>query len=124
MTRDLYLCLLGHTMYALCTRYEHCVNTVWTHDVHAVNEGGAHSCLQRAQCYLFGLGYTTHTLCTRYEHCMNTQVEHILASTGVSGTSVVWDLRQKRPVISFTDSATRCVCVCVCLRVFSVASLV
>lgn len=37
----------------------------------------------------------------------NGKVEHILASTGVSGTSVVWDLRQKRPVISFTDSATR-----------------
>ena len=36
-----------------------------------------------------------------------TQVEHILASTGVSGTSVVWDLRQKRPVISFTDPATK-----------------
>ncbi|KAJ1471406.1 hypothetical protein T484DRAFT_1977796 [Baffinella frigidus] len=37
----------------------------------------------------------------------NSKVEHILASTGVSGTSVVWDLRQKRPVISFTDSATK-----------------
>jgi hypothetical protein len=26
---------------------------------------------------------------------------------GTSGTSVVWDLRQKRPVISFTDSASK-----------------
>ena len=30
-----------------------------------------------------------------------------MASTGSSGTSVVWDLRQKRSVISFTDSATK-----------------
>lgn len=37
----------------------------------------------------------------------NPKVEHILASTGASGTSVVWDLRQKRPVISFTDTVNK-----------------
>lgn len=48
----------------------------------------------------------------------NGKVEHILASTGVSGTSVVWDLRQKRPVISFTDSATKYVYICLLQRCY------
>ena len=32
-----------------------------------------------------------------------TQVQHILASTSHSGLSVVWDLKLKKPVISFQD---------------------
>lgn len=33
----------------------------------------------------------------------NLKVQHILASTGHNGQSVVWDLKLKRPVISFSD---------------------
>lgn len=33
----------------------------------------------------------------------NRKVQHILASTSHNGQSVVWDLKLKRPVISFTD---------------------
>jgi WD40 repeat protein len=34
-------------------------------------------------------------------------VHNILASTSFSGTSVVWDLRRQKPVISFTDPTSR-----------------
>ncbi|KAJ7547293.1 hypothetical protein O6H91_08G078700 [Diphasiastrum complanatum] len=37
----------------------------------------------------------------------NRKVQHILASTSYGGTSVVWDLKRQKPVISFTDPATR-----------------
>ncbi|KAG0569564.1 hypothetical protein M758_6G095900 [Ceratodon purpureus] len=37
----------------------------------------------------------------------NRKVQHIVASTSYSGTSVVWDLRRARPVISFTDPTSR-----------------
>eukprot|EP00963_Diacronema_lutheri_P007132 scaffold626_cov337-Pavlova_lutheri.AAC.17 len=33
----------------------------------------------------------------------NNKVQHILASTSTSGTTVVWDLKRQKPVISFTD---------------------
>ena len=33
----------------------------------------------------------------------NRKVQHILASTSHNGQSVVWDLKLKKPVISFTD---------------------
>ncbi|KAK3253493.1 hypothetical protein CYMTET_37261 [Cymbomonas tetramitiformis] len=33
----------------------------------------------------------------------NRKVQHILASTSANGTTVVWDLKRQRPVISFTD---------------------
>ena len=33
----------------------------------------------------------------------NKKVQHIMASTSSNGTSVVWDLKLKRPVISFSD---------------------
>ncbi|KNC69328.1 hypothetical protein SARC_18162, partial [Sphaeroforma arctica JP610] len=42
----------------------------------------------------------------------NKQVPHIIASTGVDGLSVVWDLRESRPIITFADSGsvrTRCI---------------
>jgi protein transport protein SEC31 len=40
----------------------------------------------------------------------NCKVQHILASTSAGGTTVVWDLKRQRPVISFTDpnGARRC----------------
>ena len=62
------------------------------------HDGNAH---QPGQCQCAPTGAVSE------QHLLLKQVEHILASTGVSGTSVVWDLRQKRPVISFTDSATK-----------------
>ncbi|CAL5414910.1 unnamed protein product [Camellia sinensis] len=34
----------------------------------------------------------------------NSKVQHILASTSYNGTTVVWDLRKQKPVISFSDS--------------------
>ena len=37
----------------------------------------------------------------------NRKVQHILASTSHGGESVVWDLKQKRPVISFHDPNNR-----------------
>jgi WD40 repeat protein len=37
----------------------------------------------------------------------NRKVQNILASTSFSGTSVVWDLRRQKPVISFTDPTSR-----------------
>ncbi len=37
----------------------------------------------------------------------NRKVTHILASTSHNGQSIVWDLRMKRPVTSFTDPASR-----------------
>ena len=37
----------------------------------------------------------------------NRKVSHILASTSHNGQSVVWDLRMKRPVTSFTDPANK-----------------
>ncbi|KAH9534416.1 hypothetical protein CY35_17G005100 [Sphagnum magellanicum] len=37
----------------------------------------------------------------------NRKVHNILASTSFSGTSVVWDLRRQKPVISFTDPTSR-----------------
>ncbi|KAH9300540.1 hypothetical protein KI387_012123 [Taxus chinensis] len=37
----------------------------------------------------------------------NRKVQHILASTSYSGTTVVWDLRRQKPVISFSDSTRR-----------------
>ena len=37
----------------------------------------------------------------------NRKVSHILASTSHNGTSVVWDLKLKRPVINFTDTNNR-----------------
>jgi protein transport protein SEC31 len=33
----------------------------------------------------------------------NKKVQHIMASTSSNGSSVVWDLKLKRPVISFSD---------------------
>lgn len=35
----------------------------------------------------------------------NCRVAHIVASTSAGGTTVVWDLKRQRPVISFTDPA-------------------
>ncbi|KAK3223874.1 hypothetical protein Dsin_010899 [Dipteronia sinensis] len=37
----------------------------------------------------------------------NSKVSHILASTSYNGTTVVWDLKKQKPVISFTDSIRR-----------------
>ncbi|KAI9116702.1 hypothetical protein K1719_012360 [Acacia pycnantha] len=37
----------------------------------------------------------------------NSKVQHILASTSLNGTTVVWDLRKQKPVISFADSVRR-----------------
>ncbi|KAJ8565513.1 hypothetical protein K7X08_008089 [Anisodus acutangulus] len=37
----------------------------------------------------------------------NSKVQHILASTSLNGTTVVWDLKKQKPVISFTDSVRR-----------------
>ncbi|KAJ8573611.1 hypothetical protein K7X08_010122 [Anisodus acutangulus] len=37
----------------------------------------------------------------------NNKVQHILASTSLNGTTVVWDLKKQKPVISFTDSVRR-----------------
>ncbi|KAL2461198.1 Protein transport protein SEC31B [Abeliophyllum distichum] len=37
----------------------------------------------------------------------NSKVQHILASTSFNGTTVVWDLKKQKPVISFTDSIRR-----------------
>jgi protein transport protein SEC31 len=37
----------------------------------------------------------------------NLKVQHILASTGHNGQSVVWDLKLKRPVISFADPSNK-----------------
>ena len=33
----------------------------------------------------------------------NCKVQHILASTSVGGSTIVWDLKRQKPVISFTD---------------------
>lgn len=33
----------------------------------------------------------------------NCKVQHIVASTSVKGTTIVWDLKRQKPVISFTD---------------------
>lgn len=44
----------------------------------------------------------------------NKHVSHIMASTSVDGMSVVWDLRQSRPIIRFSESSavkSRCVAV-------------
>eukprot|EP00245_Coleochaete_scutata_P005204 TRINITY_DN18571_c0_g2_i1.p1 TRINITY_DN18571_c0_g2~~TRINITY_DN18571_c0_g2_i1.p1 ORF type:complete len:1125 (-),score=228.11 TRINITY_DN18571_c0_g2_i1:535-3909(-) len=40
----------------------------------------------------------------------NHKVQHILASTSFNGTSVVWDLRKQKPVLSFTDTTSRRPC--------------
>ncbi|KAK1420267.1 hypothetical protein QVD17_21715 [Tagetes erecta] len=37
----------------------------------------------------------------------NKKVQPILASTSVNGTTVVWDLRKQKPIISFSDSDRR-----------------
>ncbi|CAH9113742.1 unnamed protein product [Cuscuta epithymum] len=37
----------------------------------------------------------------------NNKVQHVLASTSLNGTTVVWDLRKQKPVISFADSVRR-----------------
>ncbi|VFQ84239.1 unnamed protein product [Cuscuta campestris] len=37
----------------------------------------------------------------------NRKVQQVLASTSVNGTTVVWDLRRPKPVISFSDSIRR-----------------
>ncbi|XP_038980631.1 protein transport protein SEC31 homolog B-like isoform X3 [Phoenix dactylifera] len=37
----------------------------------------------------------------------NPKFQHILASTSYNGISVVWDLRQQKPVTSFSDSSRR-----------------
>ena len=37
----------------------------------------------------------------------NKKVQHILASSSLNGTTVVWDLKRQRPVISFTDPNSR-----------------
>ncbi|XP_057498437.1 protein transport protein SEC31 homolog B-like isoform X1 [Actinidia eriantha] len=37
----------------------------------------------------------------------NSKVQHILASTSYNGTTVVWDLKKQKPVISFSDSNRR-----------------
>ncbi|KAH9606662.1 hypothetical protein KSS87_001444 [Heliosperma pusillum] len=37
----------------------------------------------------------------------NSKVQHILASTSYNGTTVVWDLKKQKPVISFADSNRR-----------------
>ncbi|KAL8227828.1 hypothetical protein R6Q57_015412 [Mikania cordata] len=37
----------------------------------------------------------------------NRKVQPILASTSVNGTTVVWDLRKQKPIISFSDSDRR-----------------
>nr|GMD36612.1 protein transport protein SEC31 homolog B [Ipomoea batatas] len=37
----------------------------------------------------------------------NSKVQHVLASTSLNGTTVVWDLRKQKPVISFSDSIRR-----------------
>ncbi|CAN6455975.1 unnamed protein product [Victoria cruziana] len=37
----------------------------------------------------------------------NHKVQHILASTSYNGTTVVWDLKRQKPVISFSDSIRR-----------------
>jgi protein transport protein SEC31 len=44
----------------------------------------------------------------------NRHVSHIMASTSADGMSVVWDLRQSRPIIRFSESSavkSRCVAV-------------
>lgn len=33
----------------------------------------------------------------------NCKVQHILASSSANGTTVVWDLKRQKPVISFRD---------------------
>lgn len=37
----------------------------------------------------------------------NRKVQQVLASTSLNGTTVVWDLRKQKPVISFSDSIRR-----------------
>ncbi|VFQ59373.1 unnamed protein product [Cuscuta campestris] len=37
----------------------------------------------------------------------NSKVQHILASTSLNGTTVVWDLRKQKPAISFSDPVKR-----------------
>ncbi|KAL3516403.1 hypothetical protein ACH5RR_023305 [Cinchona calisaya] len=37
----------------------------------------------------------------------NSKAQHILACTSYNGTTVVWDLKKQKPVISFADSARR-----------------
>ncbi|KAL7239141.1 hypothetical protein ACSBR2_005108 [Camellia fascicularis] len=37
----------------------------------------------------------------------NSKVQHILASTSYNGTTVIWDLKKQKPVISFSDSNRR-----------------
>ncbi|KAF3781972.1 transport protein SEC31-like protein B [Nymphaea thermarum] len=37
----------------------------------------------------------------------NHKVQHILASTSYNGTTVIWDLKRQKPVISFSDSIRR-----------------
>ena len=37
----------------------------------------------------------------------NRKVQHILASTSTSGTTVVWDLKRQKPVISFSDPSMK-----------------
>ncbi|CAN6442260.1 unnamed protein product [Victoria cruziana] len=37
----------------------------------------------------------------------NHKVQHILASTSYNGTTVIWDLKKQKPVISFSDSIRR-----------------
>ncbi|KAH9709992.1 protein transport protein SEC31 [Citrus sinensis] len=37
----------------------------------------------------------------------NSKVQHILASTSYNGTTVVWDLKKQKPVISFSESIKR-----------------
>ena len=42
----------------------------------------------------------------------NCRVQHILASTGSSGTTVIWDLKKQKPVMSLTDPSSRRRCSC------------
>ncbi|CAJ2658995.1 unnamed protein product [Trifolium pratense] len=37
----------------------------------------------------------------------NIKVQHTLASTSYNGTTVVWDLKKQKPVISFAESVRR-----------------
>ncbi|CAJ2652307.1 unnamed protein product [Trifolium pratense] len=42
-----------------------------------------------------------------HSYLLNSKVQHILASTSYNGTTVVWNLKKQKPVISFADSGRR-----------------
>jgi hypothetical protein len=55
----------------------------------------------------------------------NNKVQHILASTSGAGSTVVWDLKKQKPVISFSDPQ-RCmhthaspICFTLCYEILS-----